>query len=158
MDLVIRWMRTDQGKGDEAPSVASTSHTRGKGQSPLGPHCTGRLAASPGSGQGALCVSLPLELWEAPVTEFCSRRGCQGRASEVRTPPNLPVCPSALCPAPRPLLWQKLHRRAQCVLCWLPGYGPQPLPQSCSTDLLPPGPRAWILAMTVDHPKWWPTA
>lgn len=96
MDLVIRWMRTDQGKGDEAPSVASTSHTRGKGQSPLGPHCAGRLAASPGSGQGALCVSLPLELWEAHVTEFCSRRGMSRpglRGQDPAEPSRLPVCP-----------------------------------------------------------------
>lgn len=83
-----------------------------------------------------------------------SRPGLRGQdpAEPSRSPQ------SALCPAPRPLLWQKLHRRAQYVLCWLPGYGPQPLPQSCSTDLLPPGPRAWIPAMTVDHRKWWPTA
>ena len=41
----------------------------------VGPHGRGRLAAGPGRGPGALCVSLPLEQREAPMTQFCPRRG-----------------------------------------------------------------------------------
>lgn len=72
MDIVVWWMRTDQEKGDEEPS---TAHTLRRDPAPHGPQCTGRLAASPRRGQGALRVFLPLVPLEAPVTQFCSRRG-----------------------------------------------------------------------------------
>lgn len=54
------WMRTDREKGAEVLSQYLAPHTHlGSDRSLVGSHCKGRLAASPGTGQGAVCVSLP---------------------------------------------------------------------------------------------------
>lgn len=121
-------------KGREMRGSRGAQHLAHTWEVEVGPHGRGRLAAGPGRGWGDLCVSLPLEQWEAPMTQFCPEEG-EVKARPLRTGPEgppilLPTLPSACFPTQCfRQCWAGPHTY---ILCWSPGHTLCPFPRSAA--------------------------